>query len=53
MDTQVVLLNPYTIKDDPLDKQSIFDIWAKTVDGRLINIQMQLFNRYDMEKRTL
>ncbi len=50
---EVVLLNPYTDKDDPLDKQSIFDIWAKTVDGRLINIEMQLFNRYDMEKRTL
>jgi predicted transposase/invertase (TIGR01784 family) len=50
---EVVLLNPYTDKDDPMDKQSIFDIWAKTVDGRLINIEMQLFNRYDMEKRTL
>ncbi|WP_310829712.1 Rpn family recombination-promoting nuclease/putative transposase [Paenibacillus pedocola] len=50
---EVVLLNPYTDKDDPLDKLSIFDIWAKTVDGRLINIEMQLFNRYDMEKRTL
>ncbi|QSF43851.1 Rpn family recombination-promoting nuclease/putative transposase [Paenibacillus tianjinensis] len=50
---EVVLLNPYTDKDDPLDKQSIFDIWAKTVDGKLINIEMQLFNRYDMEKRTL
>ncbi|MBW4080071.1 Rpn family recombination-promoting nuclease/putative transposase [Paenibacillus sp. S150] len=50
---EVVLLNPYTDKDDPLDKQSIFDIWAKTVDGKLINIEMQLFNKYDMEKRTL
>ncbi|WP_028530611.1 Rpn family recombination-promoting nuclease/putative transposase [Paenibacillus sp. HW567] len=50
---EVVLLNPYTDKDDPLDKQSIFDIWAKTVDGMLINIEMQLFNKYDMEKRTL
>ncbi len=50
---EVVLLNPYTDKEDPGDKQSIFDIWAKTVDGRLINIEMQLFNQYDMEKRTL
>lgn len=50
---EVVLLNPYTDKDDPEDKQSIFDIWARTVDGRLINIEMQLFNQYDMEKRTL
>ncbi|WNS43835.1 Rpn family recombination-promoting nuclease/putative transposase [Paenibacillus sp. MMS20-IR301] len=50
---EVVLLNPYTDKDDPLDKQSIFDIWAKTASGKLINIEMQLFNQYDMEKRTL
>ncbi|MEK5030747.1 Rpn family recombination-promoting nuclease/putative transposase [Paenibacillus sp. FSL R7-0302] len=50
---EVVLLNPYTDKDDPLDKQSIFDIWAKSVDGKLINIEMQLFNKYDIEKRTL
>ncbi|NUU62418.1 Rpn family recombination-promoting nuclease/putative transposase [Paenibacillus agri] len=50
---EVVLLNPYTDKDDPLDKQSIFDIWAKTVDGRMIDIEMQLFNKYDIEKRTL
>lgn len=50
---EVVLLNPYTDKDDPLDKQSIFDIWAKSVEGKLINIEMQLFNKYDIEKRTL
>lgn len=50
---EVVLLNPYTDKDDPLDKQSIFDIWAKTDEGKLINIEMQLFNKYDIEKRTL
>ncbi|AIQ31688.1 hypothetical protein P40081_28850 [Paenibacillus sp. FSL P4-0081] len=50
---EVVLLNPYTDKDDPLDKQSIFDIWAKSADGKLINIEMQLFNKYDIEKRTL
>ncbi|MEK3791982.1 Rpn family recombination-promoting nuclease/putative transposase [Paenibacillus sp. FSL R7-0204] len=50
---EVVLLNPYTHKDDPLDKQAIFDIWAKTADGKLINIEMQLFNKYDIEKRTL
>ncbi|MEK4047517.1 Rpn family recombination-promoting nuclease/putative transposase [Paenibacillus sp. FSL H8-0048] len=50
---EVVLLNPYTDKDDPLDKQAIFDIWAKTVGGKMINIEMQLFNKYDIEKRTL
>lgn len=51
--TEIVLMNPYTDKDSPHDKQSIFDIQAKTVDGKLINIEMQLFNRYDNEKRTL
>lgn len=51
--TEIVLLNPYTDKDAPLDKQSIFDIWAKTTEGKLINIEMQLFNKYDIEKRTL
>ncbi|WP_127484093.1 Rpn family recombination-promoting nuclease/putative transposase [Paenibacillus ehimensis] len=51
--TEIVLLNPYTEKDAPYDKQSIFDIWAKTAEGKLINVEMQLFNKYDNEKRTL
>ncbi|KRF03785.1 hypothetical protein ASG89_03240 [Paenibacillus sp. Soil766] len=51
--TEIVLMNPYTDKDSPQDKQSIFDIQAKTAEGNLINIEMQLFNRYDNEKRTL
>ncbi|OXM15562.1 Rpn family recombination-promoting nuclease/putative transposase [Paenibacillus herberti] len=51
--TEIVLLNPYTDKDAPLDKQSIFDIWARTTEGKLINVEMQLFNKYDIEKRTL
>ena len=40
-------------KDVPLDKQSIFDIWARTEAGEHINVEMQLFNKYDIEKRTL
>ncbi|GGI45773.1 transposase [Paenibacillus marchantiophytorum] len=51
--TEIILMNPYTDKDSPQDKQSIFDIQAKTAEGKLINIEMQLFNRYDNEKRTL
>ncbi|WP_209878692.1 Rpn family recombination-promoting nuclease/putative transposase [Paenibacillus silagei] len=51
--TEIVLLNPYTEADSPDDKQSIMDIKAKTADGQLINIEMQLFNPYHMEKRTL
>ncbi|WP_322905322.1 Rpn family recombination-promoting nuclease/putative transposase [Paenibacillus campi] len=50
---EIILLNPYTDKDSPSDKQSILDIHARTTDGELINVEMQLFNRYDMEKRTL
>jgi predicted transposase/invertase (TIGR01784 family) len=51
--TEITLMNPYTDKDDPKDKQSILDIKAKTAEGKLINIEMQLFNPYHMEKRTL
>lgn len=47
------LMNPYTDKDTPVEKQSILDIKAKTAEGKLINIEMQLFNPYNMEKRTL
>lgn len=51
--SEIILLNPYTDKNDPLHKQSIFDIYAKTAEGQLINIEMQLFNKYDIAKRTL
>jgi predicted transposase/invertase (TIGR01784 family) len=50
---EIILMNPYTDKDDPLDKQSIFDVYAKTAEGKLIDIEMQLFNKFDIEKRTL
>lgn len=51
--TEITVVNTYTDKDSPEDKQSILDIKAKTVEGKLINIEMQLFNPYNMEKRTL
>lgn len=51
--TEIVLLNPYTEADGPNDKQSIMDIKAKASTGELLNIEMQLFNPYHMEKRTL
>lgn len=51
--TEIVLLNPYMDKNTPRDKQSILDIHAKTDEGKLINVEMQLFNQYDLEKRTL
>lgn len=51
--TEIILLNPYTDKDSPRDKQSILDIRARTAEGELINVEMQLFNKYDTEKRTM
>ncbi len=51
--SEIILLNPYTDKDSPRDKQSILDIRARTIEGEIINIEMQLFNKYDTEKRTL
>ncbi|UQZ83232.1 PD-(D/E)XK nuclease family transposase [Paenibacillus konkukensis] len=51
--TEIILLNPYTEPDSPDDKQSIMDIKARTAQGELLNIEMQLFNPYHMEKRTL
>lgn len=35
------------------DKKSVLDIHARTENGARINIEIQLANRYDMEKRTL
>ncbi|WP_081949494.1 Rpn family recombination-promoting nuclease/putative transposase [Paenibacillus durus] len=51
--TEITLMNPFTDKDDPTEKQSILDIKARTTEGKLINIEMQLFNPYNMEKRRL
>ncbi|PJN59803.1 hypothetical protein CXK86_20500 [Paenibacillus sp. BGI2013] len=51
--TEIILLNPYTEKDTPRDKQSILDIHGRTAEGELINVEMQLFNKYDTEKRTM
>lgn len=51
--TDIQILNPYIDKNGLHDKQSILDIRARTADGKQVNIEIQLFNRYDIEKRTL
>lgn len=51
--TDIQILNPYMDKNALQDKLSILDIRARTADGKQINIEIQLFNRYDIEKRTL
>jgi predicted transposase/invertase (TIGR01784 family) len=47
------ILNPYIDKQALQDKLSILDIHARTKDGKQVNIEIQLYNRYDIEKRTL
>lgn len=42
--SDILLLNPYTDKDSPQDKQSILDIKAKTTEGEIINVEMQLIS---------
>jgi conserved hypothetical protein (putative transposase or invertase) len=49
----VTLLNPELDKEYKEDKKSILDIRAVTAEGIQINIEIQLANRHDMEKRTL
>ncbi|KZE78533.1 hypothetical protein AV654_01895 [Paenibacillus elgii] len=51
--TDIQILNPYIDKNALHDKQSILDLHARTADGKQVNIEIQLFNRYDIEKRTL
>jgi predicted transposase/invertase (TIGR01784 family) len=35
------------------DKASRLDVWAKTADGMQINIEVQLTNQHNMDKRTI
>jgi predicted transposase/invertase (TIGR01784 family) len=47
------ILNPYIEKQALQGKLSILDINARTSDGKQVNIEIQLYNRYDIDKRTL
>ena len=49
----VEILNPYLDKDALTDKMSVLDIRARTTTRTLINIEIQLWNAGDMQKRTL
>lgn len=51
--TEITLVNTHTDKDSPEDKQAILDIKAETTQGKRINIEMQMGNPYNMEKRML
>src|SRR3984885_12998929 len=49
----VTLLNPYNPKNFKLDKLSILDIKAKGVDGKRFNIEIQISDEADYNKRAL
>lgn len=49
----ITLLNPFTTKDAPHEKQAILDIHGMTAEGEHINVEMQLINKYDTEKGLL
>ena len=49
----VEILNPEMQREHIEDKMSVLDIHARTEHGEHINIEIQLANKFDMEKRTL
>jgi predicted transposase/invertase (TIGR01784 family) len=51
--SDVTLLNPYNPKNFQNDKLSILDIKAKGVNGKLFNIEIQITDEADYDKRAL
>ena len=51
--SEVTLLNPYNPKNFKKDKLSILDIKAKGVDGKRFNIEIQISDEADYDKRAL
>ncbi len=49
----ITLIDPHLNADQIGDKNSILDVRAKTKTGEQINIEVQLVNQKDIEKRTL
>lgn len=49
----ITIMNPELNKEYKDDKKSILDVRAVTIEGMQINIEIQLGNQYDMEKRSL
>ena len=50
---EVTLLNPYNAKSFKTDKLSILDIKAKGTDGKRFNIEIQISDEADYDKRAL
>ena len=51
--SEVTLLNPYNPKSFKKDKLSILDIKAKGVSGKRFNIEIQIADEADYDKRAL
>ncbi len=51
--TKVTLINPELNKEYNDDKKSVMDIRAVTTEGMHVNIEIQLTNMHDMERRSL
>jgi len=51
--SDISLLNPYNIQNFKTDKLSILDIKAKGVDGKQFNIEIQITDEADYDKRAL
>ena len=49
----VTILNPYNLKNFLQDKLSILDVKAKSVSGKLYNIEIQISDEADYDKRAL
>jgi predicted transposase/invertase (TIGR01784 family) len=50
---KITLLNPYNPKNFKNDKLSILDVKAKSVDGKRFNIEIQISDEADYDKRAL
>nr|WP_276531993.1 Rpn family recombination-promoting nuclease/putative transposase [Brevibacillus invocatus] len=50
---EITLVDPHINADQVGDKASVLDVRAKTTTGEQFNIEIQLHNKYDMEKRSL
>lgn len=51
--TRLAVRNPFNLKTEKRSKESITDIKAETRDGRIFDIEVQIDNRSDFEKRVL
>lgn len=50
---EIELVDPHIHPDQVGDKASILDVKARTKTGVRIHIEIQLHNKYDIEKRSL